>query len=149
MTMLALCAFFDICMLLMANSDCMAATFQCCKLLQASAECTACKESFISGLLQPPTDLNSTCDTEGIHFMWVAPQTLDLTDIEPDIDNYTLHISILDTMQNRTVSITDTEYTLTSVDQVSEYRYSVSAWNVVGEGKRSEPMKGDCNNEGS
>ena len=81
---------------------------------------------------------------------WDSPVTLDITDLDPDISSYTVYITNTNTGNTGTVSVTEldesgvveTEYTFTGLpgedpDPCHVYQFSVSAWNVVGEGERS------------
>ncbi len=82
-------------------------------------------------------------ETDAIILTWEAPPTLDLTGIHPDISNYTVYIE-LDSSRFLRDNVTETEYTFTGqmLDPCSVYQFSVSAWNVVGEGSRSERVEG-------
>ena len=75
--------------------------------------------------------------------------------MDPDISNYTVYITNTNAGNTGTVSVTEldgngvveTEYTFTGLpgedpDPCHVYQFSVSAWNVVGEGERSGPVEG-------
>ncbi len=100
------------------------------------------------GLLEAPGHLVVSEQRQTIVFTWEEPPTLDLTDIDPDIDPYTVYITNLNTSQSLSVNVTETKYTLTGLpgetvlNPCSFYQFSVSAWNVVGEGEMSEPAEG-------
>ena len=109
-----------------------------------------------TGLLAPPVALTvMNTNSSAIKLTWTPPFTLDITDVDPDISNYTVYITNTNTSKNGTVSVTkldengvvETEYTFTGLpgedpDPCPVYQFSVSAWNVVGEGERSGPVEG-------
>ena len=106
-------------------------------------------------LLDPPGTLTVMNTNSGdIKLTWTPPFTLDITDVDPDISNYTVYIINTNTSNTGTVSVTEldesgvveTEYTFTGLpgedpDPCHVYQFSISAWNVVGEGERSEPVE--------
>ena len=108
------------------------------------------------GLLDPSDTLMVMNTSNGdIKLSWTPPFTLDITDVDPDISNYTVYITNTNTSNTGTVSVAEldesgvveTEYTFTGLpgedpDPCHVYQFSVSAWNVVGEGERSDPMEG-------
>ena len=90
-----------------------------------------------------------------IKLTWTRPFALDITDVDPDISSYTVYITNTNTSNTGTVSVTEldengvveTEYIFTGLpgedpDSCHVYQFSISAWNVVGEGERSEPVEG-------
>ncbi len=100
------------------------------------------------GLLEAPGNLVVSEQRQTIVLTWEEPPTLDLTDIDPDIDPYTVYITNLNTSQSLSVNVTETKYIFTGLqgetllNPCSVYQFSVSAWNVVGEGEMSEPAEG-------
>ena len=106
-----------------------------------------------TGLLDSPSTLTvKNTSSSAIKITWTPPFTLDITDVDPDISSYTVYITNTNT---GTVSVTkldesgvvETEYTFTGLpgedpDPCHVYQFSVSAWNVVGEGERSGPVEG-------
>ncbi len=85
-------------------------------------------------------------ETDAITLTWEAPPTLDLTGIHPDISDYTVYIE-LNSSHFWWDNVTQTEYTFTSLPGQTAnpchiYQFSVSAWNVVGEGSRSDRVQG-------
>ncbi len=101
-----------------------------------------------TGLLEAPGHLVVSEQRQTIILTWEEPPTLDLTDIDPDIDPYTVYITNLNTSQSLSVNVTETKYTFTGLlgetvlNPCSFYQFSVSAWNVVGEGGMSVPAEG-------
>ena len=93
-----------------------------------------------AGLLEAPSNLIVLQENEThINITWESPPTLDLTDIEQDIHQYTVYIANRST--NWTDRITETGYSLPiGVDDCNYYTFSVSASNKVGEGNRSDPI---------
>ena len=108
-----------------------------------------------AGLLDPPGALTvMNTDNVDIALTWTPPFTLDITE-DPDISNYTVYITNTNTSKNGTVYVTEldgngvvkTEFAFNGLpgedpDPCHVYQFSVSAWNVVGEGERSEPVEG-------
>ena len=85
-------------------------------------------------------------ETDALTLTWKAPPTLDLTNIDPDISNYTVYVEV-NGIHAWTDTVTETEYTFTGIpgemiDSCQVYTFSVSAWNVVGEGNRSVGVEG-------
>ncbi len=96
-----------------------------------------------TGLLSASTNLHvlvGNCTSSAVSLTWMAPPTLDLTDTDPDIDNYTVYITNLNTNQNWLVTVGETEYNFANTSRSHDYQFSVSAWNAVGEGERSETI---------
>ena len=91
-----------------------------------------------------------------LHLIWDPPSTLDIIDVHPDISNYTVYITNVNTSNSAMVTVNETdingvvktEYTFIGlpgedpVDPQHMYQFSVSAWNLVGEGEESEPVYG-------
>ena len=94
-----------------------------------------------TGKLTAPADLNVSSTVDIIYLSWTAPSTLDITDVDPDISNYTVYIIDIATS---TTNTTHTEYTFCCPASFAHqsYEFSVSAWNELGEGSRSNPMYG-------
>ena len=108
------------------------------------------------GLLPAPSSVSvNDMNTTAIWLSWEAPPTLDITDVDPDISNYTVYItntSCYTGIINQT-TVLGTEYIFTrppgEEDPDPWYKFCVSAWNVVGEGERSEPVDGTFINQSS
>ena len=108
-----------------------------------------------TGLLVSPNVVVSGIASSAVFLGWKGPPTLDITDVDLDISSYTVYITNTNTGNTGTVSVAEldgngvveTEYTFTGLpgedpDPCHVYQFSVSAWNVVGEGERSEPVEG-------
>ncbi len=79
------------------------------------------------GLLDPVTDLTSEYYNDYNQILnWTPPFTLDITDLDPDISNYT----ICNSASHTCVNTTDTSYIFPTTCFPVEY--SVSACNPVG-----------------
>ena len=63
---------------------------------------------------------------------WDAPETIDLTDIEPDISNYRVCFNISEEINCDNVSESSQQYTF--INLRVPLLFSLSAVNVVGEG---------------
>lgn len=74
-----------------------------------------------------------------LSFVWSAPFTLDITDVEPDILFYILQESLTDSTANVT---TPGEYVFPNVAVAVDF--SVSAWNVVGKGRTASVTHQPC-----
>ncbi len=94
-----------------------------------------------TGLLNASTNLLvGNCMSSAVSLTWMAPPTLNLTDMDQNIDNYTVYITNLNTNQNWLVTVGETEYNFANTSRSHDYQFSVSAWNAVGEGERSETI---------
>jgi len=89
----------------------------------------------IQGLLQPPSNITvkSFNATSNI-IEWIAPETLDITNIEPDIENYTICINISHSCVNTSTS----HFFLPKYSSIVEV--FITAWNIVGESSASMPV---------
>lgn len=103
-----------------------------------------CSESvlfLVQGLLDPPDNLEiSAKDNFTRKLSWQAPQTLNITDVEPDIDHYTVCMTFNQTGEQSCSDVpgTDLEYLFTNVRV--PLKLSLSAVNIVGEGGSSETV---------
>ena len=78
---------------------------------------------------------------EVIKLKWVPPFTLDITNVDPDITNYSLHIWSLDTGEHVVIVTNDSEYTFTKDNNICRiYKFTVAGVNTVGKGNRSSPV---------
>ena len=101
----------------------------------------------VQGLLQPPPNLTLTSSSinrspgELMRLLtWEEPETLDITDVDPDINNYRVCYNISATT---TCEITSKrEFTFLNVRV--HILFSVTAVNVVGEGSASTIMHWAC-----
>lgn len=94
----------------------------------------------LTGLLSPPGNVAAQQQTNSVIVVsWQPPPTLDLTDIEPDISHYEITVYNSYTGYQSTADVNGIEYmfqpdTLT-IDECTEYGFSVLAVNVVGRGE--------------
>ena len=86
-----------------------------------------------------------------IQISWDPPETLDLTDIEPDISHYIVRIrsNSSNSFQEETITISETEYIfrLRGIDQCMPYEIMVTGVNLVGSGANSTvhaSFSGEC-----
>ena len=92
----------------------------------------------VQGLLESPPQLeiNDIQDSFMRRLSWDAPETIDLTDIEPDISNYRVCFNISEEeLTCDEVSESSQQYTFITLRV--PLLFSVSAVNVVGEGNAS------------
>ena len=85
-------------------------------------------QSFSTGILDPPSNL--TIVNQGAshsRLFWEAPESLNITDIEPDISNY----RICTNLSGVCIDTTELEHVFPNVHITIEF--SVTAINVVGE----------------
>ena len=97
------------------------------------------RQSFSTGILDPPSNL--TIVTQGAshrRLFWEAPESLDITDIEPDISNY----RICTNFSGVCINTTELEYIFPNVRITIEF--SVTAINVVGESNASIAIYEPC-----
>ena len=79
---------------------------------------------------------------------WDAPFSLNITDVDSDISNYTVFITNLNTSRNGSETVTETEFVFTNLPEEDPnpcyiYIFGVTAVNIVGEGNISEPVQGN------
>ena len=102
-----------------------------------------------AGVLGAPTHLNAYSVNNSIHLSWSAPSTLNLTNIEPDIQHYVVSVHNTHTGHNssESVIVSTTEYLRSpntselGRDICKEIEFRVRAVNVVGEGNQSEVIR--------
>ena len=109
-------------------------TIQC----RASGDTLVASSSIVTfrvqGLLDPPSALMITASEPGRQRLsWMAPESLDITGIDPDISHYNVCSSILNEVSCRDVQ--GLEYTFVSVRIGIDF--TVAAVNTVGEGNVS------------
>ena len=93
----------------------------------------------MTGILDPP--INLTIVNQGAsrrRLFWEAPESLDVTDIEPDISNYRVCINFSGVCINKT----DLEHIFPNICIPIEF--SVTAVNVVGESNASTVVYQPC-----
>ena len=80
---------------------------------------------------------------------WDAPFSLDITNVDPDISNYMVFVTNLNTSQNgsETVAGTETEYVFTNLSGEGQnpchvYAFTIAGMNLAGEGNSSETVLG-------
>ena len=97
-----------------------------------------------AGLLGPPTNLQMNATNDSITVLWSHPFTLNISNTEPDIHNYSLYITNVNTGESQTVSVSGTEFTfeIKNPDPCHNYTFYASAWNMVGKGQRSKVIEG-------
>lgn len=98
----------------------------------------------MAGLLPPPTNFNGQplSDDLAIHLSWVAPPSLDLTGIDPDIAQYEISVFHNKTGDSENFTTLHTEYTylvhqIYSTDLCQDLEFSVLALNTVGRGSKN------------
>ena len=101
----------------------------------------------VQGLLGPPPNLSlSTNDLSRSQddfvkiLTWDEPDTLDITDIEPDVSYYRVCYNLSTTVMCK--NTTDREFTFLNVGV--NVLFTVTAVNVVGEGNGSTVMHWAC-----
>ena len=108
--------------------------------------------SHYAGLLAAPSNLNVANRIgpipQPVVLRWAAPFSLDITGVEPDISNYTVFITNLNTSRNGSVTISETEFELTNLPGEDPnpcyiHSFTVTAVNMAGEGNSSEPVMGN------
>ena len=103
-----------------------------------------CDEFIYAGFLSAPNGLQAYYQktSSSIEVNWDKPFTIDITTTEPDIQKYTVYITNVNTGTEVPVNLTDTTYVFTeaSPDPCHIYEFSISAWNMVGEGERSDKV---------
>ena len=76
-----------------------------------------------------------------IQVSWEPPETLDLTDIEPDISHYIVRIrsNRSNSFQEETTTTSETEYTFRprGIDECMPYEIMVTGVNLLGSGANS------------
>ena len=70
-------------------------------------------------------------DLGGLELSWMPPFTLNITDVEPDISTYTVRVNGSTHMNTSKTHLTVDRPCFTTT-------YSVSAWNAVGEGNKTD-----------
>ena len=93
---------------------------------------------FVQGLLDPPPNLTLTEAGDQLTriLTWGAPETLDLTDIDPDIQFYQVCYNLSDDLTCINVSSSERrEFSFPNV--CVPLVFTLTAFNVVGEGKAS------------
>ena len=97
------------------------------------------KDFSFKGLLEAPTTEITTVNDSYLSFSWRAPFSLDITGVEPDIKFYTFRESLTGSSGNVTA---EEEYVFPNVAVTVDF--SVSAWNVVGEGTQASETHQAC-----
>ena len=93
----------------------------------------------MTGVLDPP--INLTIVNQGAslsRLFWEAPESLDITDIEPDISNYRVSTNL----SGACINTTELEHVFPNVRITIEF--SVTAINVVGESNASIAIYEPC-----
>lgn len=95
--------------------------------------------SLVPGLLEAPSTEFAAVNESYLSFVWTAPFTLDITYEEPDIQFYTLRESLTSSSANMTET---GGYVFPNLAVAVDF--SVSAWNVVGEGETASATHQPC-----
>lgn len=79
---------------------------------------------------------------------WDAPFSLDITNVEPDISNYRVFITNLNTSRNGSETVAGTGFEFTNLPEEDPnpcyiYAFTIAAVNIVGEGNVSELVLGN------
>ena len=93
----------------------------------------------IQGLLDPPPNLTlSEADEQLTRLLrWDAPETLDITNVDPDIQNYQICYNLSATEMTCTNVSSEGEREFKFSNVLVPLLFTVSAFNVVGEGSAS------------
>ena len=102
-----------------------------------------------TGVLASPVNVSLKVTPQTLQLMWEPPYSLDITNVEPDILNYTIYTLTYTTdfanatETNMSISANNTQYTMVrehpQLCTVLEFR--VSAVNAAGESNKSAPVK--------
>ncbi len=96
----------------------------------------------IQGLLEPPNATYSSYNATHYLVEWMESQTLDISNVEPDIENYTVCTTYKNNSQ--TESIPECANTSTTQIYLPKYFFEqlvfITAWNVVGESNSSAQL---------
>ena len=96
----------------------------------------------ITGVLGEPQNVTSIhLNLTHTRINWLPPYTLNITDIEPDIQQYTVCVSIAD-ISHYCFNSTARELILPNLNVHKEV--NVSAWNGLGEGETAELSVDAC-----
>ena len=95
----------------------------------------------VQGLLDSPSSLGITDLGSGMQRLsWEAPDSLDITNVDPDISHYNVCITILSEMSCRNVPGLEYEFVSVRV----EIEFTVATVNIVGEGSVSVISYAPC-----
>ena len=93
----------------------------------------------MTGILDPPSNLTIVNQSASHRrLFWEAPESLDITDIEPDISNY----SVCTNLSGVCINTTELEHVFPNVRITIEF--SVTAVNIVGESNASTAVYEPC-----
>ena len=104
---------------------------------------------YATGVLTPPKNISLKLTPQTLQLTWEPPYSLDITNVEPDILNYIVHILVYTTSSDSatetsmTVSAYNTQYTVVREHPQSckVMEFTVSAVNAAGESNVSNPAK--------
>ena len=100
----------------------------------------------VQGLLDAPSNLMlSEADNQRMRRLsWEEPFSLDITDVDPDIECYNVCYSLVNISAEKSqcTCVNQTEYTFLCVSV--PLLYTVSAVNVVGEGEAASILHDGC-----
>ena len=89
----------------------------------------------IQGLLDMPPNISySSYNVTHNLLVWQEPETLNITDIEPDVENYT----VCNTIINQCAVTTRTNFILPKY--TLDFFVNVTAWNIVGKSNSSAQL---------
>lgn len=102
-----------------------------------------------TGVLAPPVKVSLKVTPQTLQLTWEPPYSLDITDVDPDILNYTIYTLTYTihsgnaTETNMSISANNTQYTMVREHPqlCTVLEFKVSAVNAAGESNKSAPVK--------
>ena len=124
-----------------------------CTIHLAFSMCPVCS---LAGSLPDPENMTISSQSSSTQLQWKPPyytmnNKSDIIHVDPHITQYTVYIFDAYTWgMNDSVNVTETSFLLSNKTKIGGLcpMYRVSAWNVGGEGKLSDPVQ-ESTTEGS